>query len=331
MEKELVMFLIGAGASRPMGIPTMKKFTGIFESTITTEPVLYSYYNKIKEKVNAEEMDIEELLVTLRRILSIGGDMAFDLLNLRYSEQYQYFVKNDRYYYETILGRLLNFIRQKCIDYDRNMALDLYKPLLDLSREKKLHLFTTNYDSIIEDACVELHLDFEDGFVVHPRGGSIWDSERLGSSENINIYKLHGSISWYQDMRNNEIFKEPRDLGETKNIRDMTIYPGEIKDDFHYPYDDLFSEFVRILFSVKRCYVIGSSLRDRYLCDFLNVRLKQGNFTLALISPNADRIKSAVFEKDKNVVSLNSGFEEYVKDIGFIHLKVEEKVALGQK
>jgi len=307
-----------------MGIPTMKEFTNSFEEKISTEYLLHSYYNRIKKKAKADEWDIEELLGSLRSILSIEKEMAFNILELGYSEQYQRFVKNNKNYYETILKRLLNYIRQECTSYDRDMALALYKPLLDFSMEEKLHLFTTNYDSIIEDVCVELNLDFEDGFIMHRCGGSIWDGKRLGSSSNINIYKLHGSVSWYLDKEKNEIFKEPRNLGETEKIRNMTIYPGEIKDAFHFPYDDLFSEFVRVLFSTKRCYVIGSSLRDKYLCDFLDVRLKQGDFTLALISPNAGRKKSKIFKRNRYVVSIDSRFQEYVKDIGFVHQQIEK-------
>ena len=308
------MFLIGAGASCPMGIPTMKGFTDAFERKIETEGSFSqkTVLERIKNETKKEEWDLESLLLSLRNVLSIEENMAFTLLGLQNSLEYRQFTQGHRAHYETVLNNLLEFIKEKCMDYDKVKASNLYGPLLDMSKAFKLHLFTTNYDSIIEDVCVSKNLEFEDGFASHPSGGSIWKSERLGKSDAINIYKLHGSVSWYFDERKNEIFKEPRHIGEIEGIRNMRIYPGETKGSFHPPYKQLFSEFVRVLYSAKECTVIGSSLRDEYLRDFLEVRLMQGRFGLMLISPDARRMWSNMFKSSSKVIPFPETFEKYI-------------------
>lgn len=308
-EKGKLMFLIGAGASCPMGIPTMKGFTEAFEKNEEENYTHNRIIQQVKNKIEKKDWDLESMISSLKRILFIEEEISFQVLELRYCPQYDHFVKSEKTDYNSVLEELLNFIRNKCLQYDESKASKLYRPILDLTEKFTLHLFTTNYDSIIEDVCIYRNTGFEDGFVPSPHGDSVWNKKKLGTSDTVNLYKLHGSISWYKDSRRNEIFKVPRDIGLTEEINRMTIYPGEIKEAFYPPYLELFSQFIRILFLVRQCFIIGSSLRDKYIADFLRARVSQGNFEVFLISPDSAMIKKSVFKNSKHVKSFQAQFE----------------------
>lgn len=299
----------------PMGIPTMREFTNAFEKELEKDSLEKFVVQGIKEYFGDEEWDIENFLLLLRSSLSIERNKAFNLLELKYSRKYQQFVRFSKHHYEKILEKLLSFIRQKCMRYNRNKAAELYNNILDSSSYLTLQVFTTNYDCIIEETCITKGIEFADGFIPNPSGGPIWEGKTLGTSNEVNLYKLHGSVSWYVDKNKKEIFKEPRDLRPTEEIGTIMIYPGETKEILLSPYIELFSEFIRVLYRTNYWVVIGSSLRDDYLRNLLRTRLARGNFQLTLVSPDANLTKKAVFNNNENVRVVQKYFEEYVEDI----------------
>ena len=83
-------------------------------------------------------------------------------------------------------------------------------------RRKPLHVFTTNYDTLIEDALSLAHLTYWDGF----SGGAIaFRTHRYGKLAPDNGYravvvKLHGSIDWFLS-----------EDGTVLRVRDSDAYP----------------------------------------------------------------------------------------------------------
>lgn len=83
-------------------------------------------------------------------------------------------------------------------------------------RRKPLHLFTTNYDTLIEDALSLAHLTYWDGF----SGGAIaFRTHRYGkpapdSGYRALVVKLHGSIDWFLS-----------EDGTVLRVRDSDAYP----------------------------------------------------------------------------------------------------------
>ena len=80
-----LVYLIGAGVSFPMGIPTMREFANAFEKELEKNSLEKFVVQGIKEYFGDEEWDIENLLLLLRSSLSIGRNKAFNLLELKYS------------------------------------------------------------------------------------------------------------------------------------------------------------------------------------------------------------------------------------------------------
>lgn len=83
-------------------------------------------------------------------------------------------------------------------------------------RRKPLHIFTTNYDTLIEDALSLAHLTYWDGF----SGGAVaFRSHRYGQHAPDNgcravVVKLHGSIDWFLS-----------EDGTVLRVRDSDAYP----------------------------------------------------------------------------------------------------------
>lgn len=137
------------------------------------------------------------------------------------------------------------------------------------SRER-LHLFTTNYDRLIEYGCDLLGLRIMDRFV--GTLAPVFRSSRLGVDLHYNppgirgeprylegvlrLTKLHGSVDWhYQDrpggrrqvVRNSIPFGADLDHPDLPDepLDSLMIYPNPAKDieTLHYPYADLFRDF----------------------------------------------------------------------------------------
>jgi hypothetical protein len=120
--------------------------------------------------------------------------------------------------------------RQNCIvdvAGHRNFARALFG--LQAGREERrrpIHLFTTNYDTLIEDVLAFNGIRYWDGF----SGGAIaFRNHRFGQDPEsadcrAHVLKLHGSIDWHLDEE-----------GGVLRVRDGDMYPGEMRRALIYP------------------------------------------------------------------------------------------------
>ena len=159
---------------------------------------------------------------------------------------------------------------------DKAEVVGLYAPLFSLLndrfRDNCTIIFTTNYDTAIEQYCKYEGIKLVDGF--QKTGPSLaWNPaeyyQKLDPREKaIMLFKLHGSLTW------RKIGNEIIEFGmSTKSIPgDMAlIYPTETKE---YPYQEPFKtayKFLdRFLSTAEVAIVIGYSFRDRgitYITD----------------------------------------------------------------
>lgn len=82
-KEKRILFFLGAGASAPMGIPTMRKFSKDFveygELPENRETIGYLLRN-LKKATGIRAWDLEQLLLMVRQARNIKGDVAVDLL-----------------------------------------------------------------------------------------------------------------------------------------------------------------------------------------------------------------------------------------------------------
>lgn len=170
------------------------------------------------------------------------------------------------------------------------------------SRER-LHIFTTNYDRLIEYACDLLGLRVLDRFV--GRLSPVFRSSRLGIDLHYNppgirgeprylegvvrLTKLHGSIDWHQELdaaAGPEIRQHGLSFGADPSgahlpsspLDNLMIFPNSAKDaeTLNYPYAELFRDFATatcqpnsVLFTYG--YGFGDDHINRVLRDMLTI------------------------------------------------------------
>lgn len=300
-----VIFLLGAGASVPAGIPTMKEFTNDFKKDIIkSKKELKELYLSIEKKLNktlSKTPDLENML------------NAFDIIAPD-DEEYQSII--DSFYElksESTANRIqilelkkmmINYIKLKTfvkdsnsIEYLKNIRhfIDVFGPL---------HIFSVNYDTCIELFSENYLLEYTDGF------STIWDETLFSASKYlIKLYKLHGSVLWYQ-TKSGRYFKSnlfhtdyqtQSYMGE--DVNPLLVYPLRDKSIVIQPLHELFHQFRNRLKLAEYCIIIGYSFRDTSITTLLRETFRQNPvLQLIIVSPNAG-------EYYNNLINIDKGFE----------------------
>ena len=197
-EKPLkIIFLFGAGASRDAGIPTINELTKEFvEDPAKAVSSFYTFPGEGASKIKTDvetlanvtekfqgKMDLE-LMMSL--VLRISDKKEKQLLETTYHDLKS--IDNERI--QEIKNLIQGYIRKKCEDIT---SVEYFWPLEGMSKNKKLDIFTLNYDGTVEIFCEERGIKYTDGFEPD------WNIKRFDDDESkINLYKLHGSLYWFR-------------------------------------------------------------------------------------------------------------------------------------
>lgn len=204
LDKQDVIFFFGAGASVDAGIPDTYTFAKDFEDYIKSNYVqLYSHLLKIierREQFNKNnglksQIDVEQLLDTLRRLINRDKEPVLDFYDeKRFCTELENNACLD-------LKRLLeNFIREKVIVKDPK-KLDYLKELFKF--DAPLEIYSTNYDTCIEQLSYLTHRRYTDGFNIE------WNEKNFDGDFDIKHYKLHGSVIWFENAKTKQCIKIP--------------------------------------------------------------------------------------------------------------------------
>lgn len=167
------------------------------------------------------------------------------------------------------------------------------------SRER-LHIFTTNYDRLIEQGCDQAGLRIIDRFVGSLR--PLFRNTRIELDYHYNppgirgeprfmegvvrLTKLHGSLDWRFDKDNRRIYRAETPFGADDDhpsvpespVDTVMIYPNPAKDveTTQYPYAELFRDFASATCKpnsvvVTYGYGFGDDHINRVLLDMLSV------------------------------------------------------------
>lgn len=200
------------------------------------------------------------------------------------------------------------------------------------SRER-LHVFTTNYDRLIEHGCDLAGLRIIDRFIgalnpvfrssrvevdVHYNPPGIRGEPRFVEGV-IRLTKLHGSLDWHLDRQARRIRRKGIPFGAPTNHTDLPgkpvdtvmIYPNPAKDveTTAYPYAELFRDFAAAVCRpnavvVAYGYGFGDDHINRVLVDMLTIPSTH----LVMIAYSADeRVKSFCKRTREAQVSLLVG------------------------
>ena len=286
-----VAFLLGAGFSAPFDIPTMGPFLHSFRETAQHKyPQLYNTLERHFDTLN-DQSDLEALLSSLGKAerLSDGTPPGAPI-----PEEYKEWQDQSRY----LKSHLISYIIERCERFNRELAMEVISPgMTRLSSSTiidQIHLFTTNYDRVIEHVCNESGIEFTDGF-----GGS--DNELVAPwnrkfDTKVRLYKLHGSVSYYVDQKDPNAPTFLRlDRGyplpgpdfrlsrEGKDLEPLMVLPTLEKDALGDPYGHLNHVFTETMSQTVLVIAIGTSLRDNHLVSAINYNV---NDVVVLIVDN---------------------------------------------
>lgn len=306
--KQPVIFLFGAGASVDAGIPDTYQFVRDFETQIRqVYPQLHATLLKIieirggfnKRVLGSNRVDVEQLLDTLRRLIEKKNEPLLD-----FYEEKKFCSTLEESQFAELKTNLEDFIREKVIA--KKEKLEYLKELLNF--DTPLEIYSTNYDTCIEQLSYLNHRRYTDGFDVY------WNEKNFAENYDIKHYKLHGSIIWYENTKTKECVKIPvHAFSEGKpvslkliyeeDVKPLLIYPAQ-KTDYIEPLTDLQLMFKQRLFSqdTKIVVIVGYSFRDNYIVHMLwDAARVNEDLLIIFISPNAREVfdnKLKFIEKD---------------------------------
>ncbi|RIY31274.1 hypothetical protein CJP74_07695 [Psittacicella melopsittaci] len=164
-------------------------------------------------------------------------------------------------------------------------------------KQERLKLFTTNYDLAFEAAASNVGVIVIDGFEFtkpHRFNPSWYNNDIVHINHNDNkteflpnvmyLYKLHGSVDWVRNTKNNMIYKG-NPLANKENQESVFIYPSRKKYQFSYssPYLDMISAFMAVLQKPRTTlFCLGFGFHDAHLNNAIFMALRT-NMSLNLV------------------------------------------------
>jgi len=242
------------------------------------------------------------------------------------------------------------FYRQRTIPVER---------LINYYRSENLTIITPNYDCLVEYCCDELKIQCNTGFVGYFRKTlDFKKAEReveyvdrsvvvkgkrrqiAKRTPHIKLFKVHGSIDWY-DFNNNTISDTSLiDNGKYADKR-LIILPGDRKysETIHAPYRELIQKADNSLRSGRSFLMIGYGFNDEHIQEILVKRLvedeKPGIIITKELSEKAKALLSycpnlwGVSRKNSSTVISNKDIEYEIPDIELWRIDGFIRVVLG--
>lgn len=297
-------WLFGAGISVDANIPLMKTLTKRVEKQLPDDlKVLY--------QVVADDLPVN---YHIEHVLSHIGDLLALSQRSRYSCVE---LKGNSYTKDNLLSLHTEIVRQigKTIKYGykedvahgipecvgtiekpivliqnhREFVRCLLSSKANLFTRSSISIFTTNYDTLMEDALALEKLVINDGF----SGAAIgfWNPEGTFSNKlGINIFKLHGSVDWIKDPQIG-LIRNRYGVNYLGSSEDVLIYPQATKyvETQKDPFAFLFTKFRERLNSPTENLAIcgGYSFGDQHINSEIDIALKTpGNKTTLVVFIN---------------------------------------------
>ena len=300
-------FLLGSGCSshkdngKEVGIPTMRE---LYKDFFVTHK---DFRIADIEVEGLYDMNLEKLLEVLGAISVVNSTKEVDIK------------VDDK------IRLVQEYIRSRIKEGTFNkMVTDIYKKFylktVSNGRKNPINIFTTNYDLYNEMALDLLSFPYNNGFVgtykriFNPASYKFAYVEDMNLTKGIwervpnfyNLYKIHGSITWVKEQKNNNdnnyIIKEvdPNTIGESDVAM---IYPTPLKDrtTLMTPYSDLFRVMEFALLKKNSVLItIGYSFSDEHINRIILNSLSIPTFKLIIFgrdSKNDEKDKSGPIER----------------------------------
>lgn len=314
------VFLLGGGTSFCARLPGIFQLTDLVLSKLRNTP-----RNTFKEIIQfltdngIENPNIEEVLSELYHRLSAVA-----------------LAQRDRARFKTAFEEVCQCIQNTLkvdgpTEYHKNFVLRIVSRRESEPAKKAppVQIFTTNYDLLIELACEESHIVAINGFegVFHRRWNPACFDYDIGkatthvqtprfdpSARHIRLYKLHGSLSWFEDDGQ---FYEENPMLES-NRTPLIIYPSRLKyaESIRPPFDWLFRRFGAAVSAADLLICIGYRFADENLNQYIFTGLDERLSLLVLSKEPIDAFVSisthprvSVINEERTIIDGNDQSE----------------------
>ena len=224
-----VIFLLGAGASVPAGINDM---TSLINDLIDS---LKNNNNKEElEEVSGIKKNLEQWIEVNKLDKNVDIELIMEAVDKLENKKNEFIInfcndpeikidlKNDKH----LSKYIKQFIRIKC--FTLQCKIDYFKYLMEFFSSDELNIFSTNYDNAIEQFCEKYDIKCIDKIIPFPE-----DIQPTKFKKIINLYKLHGSITWWRNEQGDLINIPLINTSEviTTSLRILAVpiilYPGK--------------------------------------------------------------------------------------------------------
>ena len=311
------LIFLGAGASRPFGIPTMQEMVDEFEKYLKEnnrkEFQLYEKIKKIQiEGYGYSKVDIESIFSVIQGISS--NIILKEMGHLPYYVMASSFLKHE-FNYDTIEDarslkqELEKFIKEKCeshmvVKERLKIYEQSYTPLFSslLSEASSganvfsngepngftWRAYTTNYDTIFEEFWSDRVIldDYFDNY--GESAHKIFSINKIPRPHKT-LIKLHGSIDWIREKAGN-ILKIGTKYTSLQLEGEVMVFPIQQKDLYMHPWITLFQDLKKALRELHTWIVIGYAFNDEFILDVFDEALSSENKKLIIINPSAKDI-----------------------------------------
>ena len=325
-----ISLFLGAGASVLFGKPTTselkRKLLEKYKDYEGKEPELFYIHNILSfEKFE----DIEHVLQCIKEIddfftsSDFGGKYFLEWYRLQASDGRRpwplgEFIKKIKIIRSMIEKEIFENYRWEHGKDD--ILRKIYDVIFTKIIEKTdpIRVFTTNYDSAIEEYCrLTKNHKCIDGFNWNRHSRSlIWDGifspPDNGVGNDVYLYKLHGSLNWKLHVSGDIGRTLDEAMHQDPNLTDdLLVYPTvSPKDGYEKePYKTIRSHFERELNNSDACIVIGFSFRDDHIKSVFK-KFVDDKKALIIISPSSVEntckylLEEEIPKYDKGKVSL---------------------------
>lgn len=288
-----IVFFLGAGASVKAKVPDTFHMVDEFLRELEPEQNLLIVVEEIlrtlkdwKQKQDPRDprVDVELLLETLEKIENRKDDVLLNFFDTKK------FILEETVDISILKNKLKNFIKSKGIV--KSSMINYFEPLNGfISDYKFLDIFTVNYDICIEQFCNTYLKDYTDGFDIY------WNPILFKRKDiDIKLYKLHGSVMWYNTDRGDYIKlpimtqESETELITGEKATTLILYP-ERKWEYTGPFLELLVELKKILEKTRFLVVVGYSFRDEHILRvFWDAARKNRELIMLFISPSSNSI-----------------------------------------
>ena len=345
MEKSIdTVFLLGAGASAPLGLPITKGFLSDFEPSNNQ---LIELLNVIMEYLGVddiEDLDIEKVFALLEETLNSENSLLIHILNPSISYKYNQWERTYSTNNPHAIGSIVNVNLRKEISpilqnfFDelselfKELKFHVLKTLKDFSPENSFHLywslfnnylftsqplviFTTNYDLAIEQAFLNENYDIRSEWINKGVKDFYLGFEPRARSFifklNENKLKQRGMVSVIKlhgsidwKPQGNNIILADANIPLNPDTPYL-IYPGYKGIPNKEPFLSLHFAFLDSLSTAKNLITIGFAFRDSYINTIIHHTLNINKYLkVYAITPE--------FPDDSLFPSLQEAFGERV-------------------